>query len=72
MGTPLEEHVESGLKMRVSAFQVELMGRQLDIVSLWFSVEVSDLAGGINLGADSVLMVFRAEREWKAQGSGCI
>ena len=51
------------LEMRVSAFQVELMGRQLDILSLRFRVEVSDLAGGINLGVDSVLMVFRAERE---------
>lgn len=58
--------------MRVSAFQVELMGRQLDILSLRFRVEVSDLAGGINLGVDSILMVFRAEREWKAQESGCV
>ena len=48
------------------------MGRQLDILSLRLRVEVSDLAGGINLGVDSVLMVFRAEHEWKAQGSGCL
>lgn len=58
--------------MWVSAFQVQLMGRQLNILSLELRVEVSDLAGGINLGVHSVLMVCRAEHEWKAQGSGCL
>nr|XP_020737235.1 GDNF family receptor alpha-2 [Odocoileus virginianus texanus] len=36
--------------MRASAFQVQLMGRQLDLLSLELRVEVSDLAGGT--GAD--------------------